>query len=246
MNKKILIIPDIHGRTFWKSAVESGDYEKIVFLGDYTDPYEMEGITNRDALKNFKSIIAFKQQNPEKVVLLLGNHDLHYYSEYYYELTGGVRYDPVSAVSLQRLFSKYHSCFQLAWETDWGNKHYLFSHAGVTQSWLKRNLELIRKPDARHLNRLLHSNDGLESLAQVGKMRWGNYPSGSMVWADIVELLESKPLPDTYQIVSHTMQMDGPIITDKVACLDCRAGFSLDQEGEILPVTEVIPYEVIW
>ena len=246
MNKKILIIPDIHGRTFWKSAVESGDYEKNVFLGDYTDPYEMEGITNRDALKNFKSIIAFKQQNPEKVVLLLGNHDLHYYSGYYYELTGGVRYDPVSAVVLQRIFAKYHSFFQLAWETDWGNKHYLFSHAGVTQSWLKRNLELIRKPDARHLNRLLHSNDGLESLAQVGKMRWGNYPSGSMVWADIVELLESKPLPDTYQIVSHTMQMDGPIITDKVACLDCRAGFSLDQEGEILPVTEVIPYEVIW
>jgi hypothetical protein len=186
MNKKILIIPDIHGRTFWKSAVESGDYEKIVFLGDYTDPYEMEGITNRDALKNFKSIIAFKQQNPEKVVLLLGNHDLHYYSGYYYELTGGVRYDPVSAVVLQRIFAKYHSFFQLAWETDWGNKHYLFSHAGVTQSWLKRNLELIRKPDARHLNRLLHSNDGLESLAQVGKMRWGNYPSGSMVWADIV------------------------------------------------------------
>lgn len=246
MNKKILIIPDIHGRTFWESALKSGDYEKIVFLGDYTDPYEMEGITNRDALKNFKSIIAFKQQNPEKVVLLLGNHDLHYYSRYYYELTGGVRYDPVSAVVLQRIFAKYHSFFQLAWETDWGNKHYLFSHAGVTQSWLKRNLELIRKPDARHLNRLLHSNDGLESLAQVGKMRWGNYPSGSMVWADIVELLESKPLPDTYQIVSHTMQMDGPIITDKVACLDCRAGFSLDQEGEILPVTEVIPYEVIW
>ena len=246
MNKKILIIPDVHGRTFWKSAMKSGDYEKIVFLGDYTDPYEMEGITNRDALKNFKSIIAFKQQNPEKVVLLLGNHDLHYYSGYYYELTGGVRYDPVSAVVLQRIFAKYHSFFQLAWETDWGNKHYLFSHAGVTQSWLKRNLELIRKPDARHLNRLLHSNDGLESLAQVGKMRWGNYPSGSMVWADIVELLESKPLPDTYQIVSHTMQMDGPIITDKVACLDCRAGFSLDQEGEILPVTEVIPYEVIW
>ena len=246
MNKKILIIPDIHGRTFWKSAVESGDYEKIVFLGDYTDPYEMEGITNRDALKNFKSIIAFKQQNPEKVVLLLGNHDLHYYSGYYYELTGGVRYDPVSAVVLQRIFAKYHSFFQLAWETDWGNKHYLFSHAGVTQSWLKRNLELIRKPDARHLNRLLHSNDGLESLSQVGKMRWGNYPSGSMVWADIVELLESKPLPDTYQIVSHTMQMDGPIITDKVACLDCRAGFSLNKKGKILPVTEVTPYEVTW
>ena len=239
MNKKILIIPDVHGRTFWKSALKTGDYEKIVFLGDYTDPYEMEGITNRDALKNFKSIIDIKRQNPEKVVLLLGNHDLHYYSEYYYGLAGGVRYDPVSAVALQRLFSKFHDFFQLAWETDWGNRHYLFSHAGVTQGWLKQNMELIRKPDARHLNRLLLSNEGLESLAQVGIARWGVYPSGSIVWADVGEMLLSNPIPDVYQIVGHSMQLDGPIITDKFACLDCRAAFSLDHKGKISPVTEL-------
>lgn len=35
MNKKILIFPDVHGRTFWESALKSGDYEKIVFLGDH-------------------------------------------------------------------------------------------------------------------------------------------------------------------------------------------------------------------
>ena len=28
MNNEILIIPDIHGRTFWKSALESGNYAK--------------------------------------------------------------------------------------------------------------------------------------------------------------------------------------------------------------------------
>ena len=245
MNKKILIIPDVHGRTFWESALKTGDYEKIVFLGDYTDPYEMEGITNREALKNFKSIIAFKQQNPEKVVLLLGNHDLHYYSGYYYELAGGVRYDPVSAIALQRLFAKYHSFFQLAWETDWGSKHYLFSHAGITQSWLKRNMKLIRKPDARHLNRLLHSNKGLESLAQVGEMRWGDYPSGSMVWADVEELLVSNLLFGIYQIVGHTMQFDGPIITENLACLDCRAALSLNEMGNLELVTELTSYEDI-
>ena len=243
MNKKILIVPDVHGRTFWKSAMKSGDFEKIVFLGDYTDPYEMEGITNREALKNFISIITFKLQYPEKVVLLLGNHDLHYYSQYYYELAGGVRYDPITAVSLQRLFAKYRSEFQLAWETNWGSKHYLFSHAGITQSWLKRNMKLIMKPDARHLNRLIHSYEGLESLAQVGEMRWGDYPSGSIVWADVEELLVSNPISDIYQIVGHSMQFDGPIITDKFACLDCRVAFSLDNNGKISPVTELISHE---
>ena len=37
MNKSILIIPDIHGRTFWKVAIDSGEYGKVIFLGDYVD-----------------------------------------------------------------------------------------------------------------------------------------------------------------------------------------------------------------
>ena len=82
MKKEILIIPDVHGRDFWKEAVVSQDYEKVVFLGDYSDPYDIEGITDDVAIDNFKSIIDYKQQNPDKVVLLLGNHDLHYYSEF--------------------------------------------------------------------------------------------------------------------------------------------------------------------
>ena len=184
MKKGLLIIPDVHGRDFWKEAVDCNKYERIVFLGDYTDPYDIEGITNEGAVDNFESIIAFKQNNPDKVVLLLGNHDLHYYSDYYYELAGGVRYDPISAIILQRLFQDNSQYFQLAWETDWGNKHYLFSHAGITMSWFMRNLHQIQKPDATHLNRLLKTNEGLETLAQVGAIRWGPYPSGSAVWAD--------------------------------------------------------------
>ena len=243
MKKGLLIIPDVHGRDFWKEAVDSNKYERIVFLGDYTDPYDIEGITNERAVDNFESIIAYKQDNPDKVVLLLGNHDLHYYSKYYYELAGGVRYDPLSAIVLQRLFQENQQYFQLAWETDMGGIHYLFSHAGVTQSWLKRNLELIREPDANHLNRLLQTNKGVEALAQVGEMRWGDYPSGSMVWADVEEMLVSDPLTNTYQIVGHSMQYDGPIITDKFACLDCRAAFCLNNKGKIKSVTQIIPYE---
>ena len=41
----MIIIPDVHGRTFWRQAVN--DYlgkEHILFLGDYLDPYAYEGI----------------------------------------------------------------------------------------------------------------------------------------------------------------------------------------------------------
>lgn len=243
MKKGILVIPDVHGREFWKEVVDCKKYERIIFLGDYTDPYDIEGITDEMAVDNFKSIIALKQSNPDKVVLLLGNHDLHYYSDYYYELAGGVRYDPIAAIILQRLFQDNFQDFQLAWETDWGGKHYLFSHAGITQSWLKRNIHLIRKPDANHLNRLLLSNEGLEALAQVGEMRWGDYPSGSIVWADAEEMAVSDPIPGVYQIVGHSMQYDGPLITDKFACLDCRAAFCLDKKGKIRPMSEITPYD---
>ena len=238
-NKRILIIPDVHGRSFWKKALETGKYEKVVFLGDYADPYEEEGITDNEAFYNLLDIIVYKQQNPKQVMLLLGNHDLHYYSEYYHELAEGSRYSPQAAITLHNLFQDYKKLFRLAWETDFGDRHYLFSHAGITQSWLKRNLDLIQEPDARHLNHLLKTQKGLEALAQVGAIRCGCYPSGSIVWADSDELVVSNPLPSTYQIVGHTIQFNGPVITDKFACLDCLAAFSLDQEGEIKPVTEI-------
>lgn len=36
---KIYVIPDIHGRDFWHDIKKIEDYEKIIFLGDYVDPY---------------------------------------------------------------------------------------------------------------------------------------------------------------------------------------------------------------
>ena len=36
---EMIIIPDVHGRKFWRNAVKGFETEKIVFLGDYVDPY---------------------------------------------------------------------------------------------------------------------------------------------------------------------------------------------------------------
>ena len=74
---RIIIFPDIHGRKFWKD-VDIKDYDKAIFLGDYLDPYPQEEITDDMALANFKEIIKLNNRNPNKIVFLLGNHDLHY------------------------------------------------------------------------------------------------------------------------------------------------------------------------
>ena len=64
---KILIIPDVHGRKFWEDAVETHGEEcdKIIFLGDYLDPYNWEGITRRGAISNFEEIIEYKKAHNE-------------------------------------------------------------------------------------------------------------------------------------------------------------------------------------
>ena len=76
----MIIIPDIHGRSFWKDAVKGHENEKIIFLGDYTDPYSHEGIEFWEGLQSLREVIEFKKQHLDNVVLLLGNHDLSYIS----------------------------------------------------------------------------------------------------------------------------------------------------------------------
>ncbi len=81
---KIIILPDIHGRDFWQVAREHIDAcDRVVFLGDYFDPYSFEGVSVVKAIENFRQILLFVKEFPDKVVMLLGNHDMPYYSERY-------------------------------------------------------------------------------------------------------------------------------------------------------------------
>lgn len=231
MEKNVLIIPDVHGRTFWKKAVESGDYAKMVFLGDYVDAYEDEGISRKEELENFIQILQLKVAHPNDVVLLLGNHDLHYYSAQFCELACGTRYSEEYADVYAQLYAEHAKDFCMAFEWEMGERKYLFSHAGVTDDWLKLNEKVIGVADAAHLNRLIGKKRGVEALAQVGWSRGGDKLAGSMVWADVDDMKGSVPQLGVYQIFGHSQQWNGPVITKTYACLDCRQAFVLTMEG---------------
>ena len=76
--KKVILIPDLHGRLFWLKAVaEASADTRIIFLGDYTDPYGFEEITPLEAYQNFIEVLKYARNHPN-VELLLGNHDCGY------------------------------------------------------------------------------------------------------------------------------------------------------------------------
>lgn len=84
-NFRTLIIPDVHGRDFWREPVVEtlkSTNAHICFLGDFLSPYSNEfekGVDyNRKAIDVFKEIIGLKLENPKRITLLLGNHDLSY------------------------------------------------------------------------------------------------------------------------------------------------------------------------
>lgn len=81
MAEEIIVIPDVHGRGFWKEAVAKYPNADTIFLGDYLDPYPNEDIDDEDAFNNFLEIVEYAR-NHSNVTLLFGNHDLQYWFPY--------------------------------------------------------------------------------------------------------------------------------------------------------------------
>ena len=236
----MIIIPDVHGRPFWiQAARDLGGKEHFVFLGDYLDPYGYEGITPEMAFDIFQEVLDFKEAWPDKVTLLLGNHDLHYLDS---RLEGG-RYDSVRGMFIRELILDHADWFRMAFETEAGGKKFLLTHAGVLRGWCLYNRDVLgtEAPDeiAPRLNEMWADETLRRSLlgilAQVPYSRWGRHRYGSPVWNDVEDMNDNcEELPGVYQIFGHSQQEFRPVICDHFACLDVRAPFRLTGEGEIV------------
>lgn len=233
----MIIIPDIHGRDFWEKPVkENLGKEHIIFLGDYLDPYDYEGIAPWEVFPRFEDIVALKKENPNGVTLLLGNHDLHYLDG---NLEGG-RYDYIHGARNKKFFLDNLELFQMAYETEISGKKYLFTHAGVMWGWLLANRHLfgVIQPEevCGKLNGFLQDKETwpkfFKALGDVSHARWGPCKYGSMIWSDVDDWDDTfDELPDVFQIFGHTQQETDPVIGKHFACLDCRRAFRLTEDG---------------
>lgn len=228
---KMTIVPDVHGRQFWRKAIEDPERGMVVFLGDYMDMYPVDGIFYREALANFDEIISLKKSDPDNVVLLLGNHDISYWTNREW---ARVRYDRYHNKEISARFCDNRDLFQLAYQNQIGGRRYLFSHAGISKPFLER---CGVQEDEENLAKILNdkfkedSEDFFKALAMISWWRGGSDEFGSMVWADVNEYgLCGEDLVGDYQIFGHTW-LEHPFISDKFACLDCCRAFTLEDNN---------------
>ncbi|GAB3905360.1 metallophosphoesterase [Larkinella knui] len=200
---KILTISDLHGRNSWQQ-VDVTQYDKVIFLGDYTDSYEL---SDRIILENLQQIIGLKQQYPDKVVLLLGNHDAQYLHFPHYRCSG---FRSSMQPALSALFTEQKSLFQIAHQQN----SYVFTHAGVSNRWLahlpKGDLSSKLEPNLQTLDQLatvlnaMHEDRMLRtSLFDISYLRGGYEEAGGPVWADKLET-STDYIAGLHQIVGHT------------------------------------------
>ena len=92
----------------WCSSAEC----RVVFLGDYLDPYGY--VHKGKLLDNLRAIMQLKRDRPEDVVLLLGNHDLHYFCE---DACVGTRFDMEIAEAASWMFLNNIGLFNYAFQS---------------------------------------------------------------------------------------------------------------------------------
>jgi len=131
---KLIALGDTHGRSKWKEiVVREKDADKIIFIGDYFDAKDGGYSANRQ-IENFKEIVELKRNNPDKVILLIGNHDFHYLdgvNEEYSSYQFGYAKDINSVLQPEVDEGLLQMCYK--------SGKYFFSHAGLTNTWADNN-----------------------------------------------------------------------------------------------------------
>ena len=240
-NPVVLVLPDIHGRDFYKDAlkeaVESGI--DIVCLGDYLDPYPYEELHEGGVSRPLKELIALKKEHPHKIHLLIGNHDSSYM---FHPSMCRSRYDILNGPIYTGLFQKNALSFDLFFDMNIAGKRFLFSHAGITNRWLsavgKGDLDITLQWLKTSLMEFCldrTKNEIWDYLSHIGEDRGGKEMSGSIIWADFFEHTDPKNQlsdSDVIQIVGHTQLNYNPVrVDDRLFCLDCREPFYIDRDG---------------
>lgn len=211
--KRIVVIGDLHGSSVWKELLKTTKEQRLfestlyVFIGDYFDSFVYLPI---EQIRNFESLVRLKRANPDNVILLIGNHDYHYFPFVNQRYSG---YFPETQSYAGNLLK--HCLDENLIQLSFKNKNLVITHAGITKTWLKE------------------SGIKFENLNKSFKDRWENFgyrysgstsDTGNDVFQSPIiirpESLEKDKIDNFIQIVGHTTKRKIEI-QDSVIYVDC-------------------------
>lgn len=130
---KILVLGDIEGRTCWKNIVELENPDLTIFLGDLVSTHFPHLVTEKQQVDNMENILRFKEESPDTVILLRGNHCMEAcdFDWAYCSPSTGHLVKRYMKQNLNRYLDNSQWIYQY--------KNIVFSHAGVSSVWMKNN-----------------------------------------------------------------------------------------------------------
>lgn len=223
---RLVAIGDPHGKDVWKRIVDKEkSATEFIFLGDYFDSFDIPFNTQ---MVNFLDICQFKKDNSDTVILLAGNHEIHYLIDEKYSGYQNLYAQQIRAALKSAPLQACHIFDDI-----------LFIHAGMTKTWAKDHAINLADIET-YTNLLFEMSPESFGFTPCPKKKMSQYsdPSGdeicqSPMWVRPKSLLDDK-LKGYRQVVGHTPQKD-ITIKDGVAftdCLDFTNQYLVIEDGE--------------
>lgn len=228
---KLIAVGDIHGRKTWQKVLKDNpDFDKFVFVGDYFDAFPP--MTAEQIFETFKEILAFKQEFPDKVELVMGNHDFQYTPFGAGERYSG--YNPKTAENLKEL-GHWWNWLNISYQ----HNDMLFTHAGLTNTWAKRaglpeDISGVPGLLDQMLRETFVTEPELFRFYDGDSSHCGENVNQGPLWVRPKSLL-SDMYPGGWQVVGHTGTGGGLVVEDRLIMIDTGAkGQYLKVEDDII------------
>jgi predicted phosphodiesterase len=192
---KTIVLGDTHGRNIWKEIVFQEKADRVIFIGDYFDSFD---IGPAEQMFNFREIIDFKEKDECEVILLIGNHDFHYYpgGETYSGYKAGV------APAIRQMLQENNHHLQMCYQLD----NILFTHAGIGHDWLTYQNKYESGPIADFVNDIWKYQPN--RFMFYGIDQYGNTKTQTPIWIRPQALMAGNRdtflKTDYIQVVGHT------------------------------------------
>ncbi len=219
-NKRVLVIPDIHQDIDWVNSIltiEHGNYDNVVFLGDYFDSRKDFPVIHTAS----KTAQWLKDKLHIGAIGLIGNHDLPYLESW----TFNQRFSNKKAVfNICSGFSKSKSIDinKVLHIDDWNKLRpfiiangWILSHAGFRPLFLKKNLDVLHGELINAIQKIAFE---YSPYFHAGFVRGGSAENAGPFWCDFhYDFLDSENIR---QIVGHTAKFNNIRNIGNSYCID--------------------------